>query len=246
MIERTFHKVKLDPTGDSGSVKEAGWKPSKADLAARSREVPEAEANVISSRVAGEEGVHAPVLDFDFPCQLIPSSTPGHFHFVADKRMTWEEYKALLLVLRHVGMIEEGYYQASIQRGATFIRKPGTKREKPRPLLIDWQKSQKHKSCLNGYERQPGGSLLYVIQRYADGDLELSDYGNRMESLGHFGTKREAKAFAEEHLREKLERSKLRLPPGQTPPPEPPSELDGLARMIPPGDVDFGIDDVPW
>lgn len=67
---------------------------------------------------------HAPILDLDFPCHVVESSTPGHSHLYIDKRMSWWKYRRLLKALWKAGLIEEGYYRASVQRGATHLRHP--------------------------------------------------------------------------------------------------------------------------
>lgn len=81
--------------------------------------------NLISSEVDDGTGLHMPVLDIDFAAELVPSRTPGHFHLYLDKPMTWGTYRNLLRALADAGVIEPGYASASIERGATFVRKPG-------------------------------------------------------------------------------------------------------------------------
>ena len=83
----------------------------------------EQEANIVTSYLGGE--LHAPVLDIDFGAQLIPSSTPGHFHLYFEKAMTWDNYCGLLKALGDVGILEEGYVKASLRRGYSSVRKPG-------------------------------------------------------------------------------------------------------------------------
>jgi hypothetical protein len=83
----------------------------------------EQEANIVTSYLGGE--LHAPVLDIDFGAQLIPSSTPGHFHLYFEKAMTWDNYAGLLRALGNVGILEEGYVKASLRRGYSSVRKPG-------------------------------------------------------------------------------------------------------------------------
>lgn len=85
------------------------------------------DANLVSSRLS--DGRHAPALDIDLPCELVASSTPGHFHLYIDKPMSWEEYRILLHALAAVGIIEQGYYEASVQQGQTFLRPPGQAKE---------------------------------------------------------------------------------------------------------------------
>lgn len=89
---------------------------------------PLAESNVVTSMLGGEW--HAPVLDLDIPHALVPSSTPGHSHLYLDVPMTWKQYKLLLGALRDVGIIQEGYYQASLARGHSDVRLPWVKKEK--------------------------------------------------------------------------------------------------------------------
>lgn len=82
------------------------------------------EANLIGSRL-GVSGLHAPVLDLDFPARLVPSTTEGHFHLYLDVAMTWRTYHDLLLALGRAGVLEPNYVAASLARRQTFVRKPG-------------------------------------------------------------------------------------------------------------------------
>lgn len=77
-------------------------------------------ANLISSLTLG--GQHAPALDIDLEARLIPSRTAGHYHLYIDKLMPWWKYRVLLKVLAWVGIIEPGYYRASVARRMTFLR----------------------------------------------------------------------------------------------------------------------------
>lgn len=79
--------------------------------------------NLVSSLCDDE--LHRPALDFDFPVTVVESSTPGHHHVYIDKPMTWERYQLLLVVLREVGLLEEGYVSASLERKMTMLRLPG-------------------------------------------------------------------------------------------------------------------------
>jgi hypothetical protein len=84
----------------------------------------EQDANLVSSLC--EDGSHMPVLDIDrIPVFIIPSSTPGNSHLYIDKLLTWEAYEALLIGFAESGLIEHGYFKASLSRKATFVRKPG-------------------------------------------------------------------------------------------------------------------------
>lgn len=80
-------------------------------------------AALVSSESACAElpDVHFPVLDIDFPCRLVESETPGHHHLFIDKAVTWDAYVGVLAALAAAGIIEPGYANASIARGATFV-----------------------------------------------------------------------------------------------------------------------------
>jgi len=73
--------------------------------------------------------VHRPVLDLDFPAQLVPSSTPGHFHLYLDLEVPHAKYMTLLGALADAGVIEPGYCGASQERGYTAVRLPWVKKE---------------------------------------------------------------------------------------------------------------------
>lgn len=84
------------------------------------------EANLISSLTT--EGKHRPNLDIDFPAELIPSSTPGHYHLYLNIDLTRQQYDKLIDVLEEVGIIERGIKKAYYARGMTLTRKPGVKK----------------------------------------------------------------------------------------------------------------------
>lgn len=75
-----------------------------------------------------EGGFHKPVLDIDFPAALLPSSTVGHYHLYLDKEVIWDDYVDLLKALAKCGIIEQGYANASIDRGHTAVRLPWVKK----------------------------------------------------------------------------------------------------------------------
>lgn len=115
-IKRLFYKADLKDVNDT--------------LVQKRMPVPEEEANLVSSFVDGEHWQgHAPVIDLDFPCRLVESSTPGHFHLYMDRRISWERYKAVLKAMCDAGLVERGFYELSLARGATFVRKPGVMKE---------------------------------------------------------------------------------------------------------------------
>lgn len=102
------------------------------------QERPIDQANMITSRVDGSSyGIryHRPLLDIDFEAQLLPSSTPGHYHLYLDKQITQSSYFELLRVLARCGIIQQGYADAAIERGATSLRLPWIKKD-------DWAANQ--------------------------------------------------------------------------------------------------------
>lgn len=86
-------------------------------------------SNVYTSKL--KSGNHAPAIDIDVPAEFIPSSTEGHGHLKFDVEMTWEDYQKLLLVMVEVGIVEKGFYEASVRRGSTFLRLPWIKKSNP-------------------------------------------------------------------------------------------------------------------
>jgi len=113
MLKRQEYKVDLTKQDDP--------------LQKRKRKVKEGKGNLYSSELAGQE-YHVPTLDIDLECELHPSTTEGHFHLYIDKPMTWEDYAFLLEALEAVGIIQKGFYELSIARKASFLRKPGVKK----------------------------------------------------------------------------------------------------------------------
>lgn len=98
------------------------------------KETKEATSNLIGSLT--DKGTHMPVLDIDFPCELVPSSTEGHYHLYINREMTWPQYQDLLEALSVSGVIEDGYYRAAIHQGGTFVRKPGIKKSEAEDEFI--------------------------------------------------------------------------------------------------------------
>lgn len=83
-------------------------------------------ANLIGSELQGDKHYyHKPVLDIDFEARLIPSKTEGHYHLYLDGiELSWGDYVKVLEVLAEVGILEQGYVNASIERGMTRVRPP--------------------------------------------------------------------------------------------------------------------------
>lgn len=91
-------------------------------------------ANVVTSIDEGEfygEPMHRPVLDVDFPCKVIESSTPGHSHLFIDRPMSWATYSELIDALAKAGIIERGYANAVQARGLSAVRLPWVKKPVP-------------------------------------------------------------------------------------------------------------------
>ncbi len=87
------------------------------------RQVPEHEANLIGSLT--DDGRHMPAIDLDVPAFLLPSSTEGHSHLYIDTPMSWWRYRMLLRQLHKAGIIETGFYEMSIRRKQSFLRREG-------------------------------------------------------------------------------------------------------------------------
>lgn len=95
-------------------------------------------ANLITSKVErypyGVE-YHRPVLDIDFDAELLPSSTPGHWHLFLNKQMPKADYFDLLRALARAGIIQHGFKDSAIDRGASSVRLPWIKKN-------DWAANQ--------------------------------------------------------------------------------------------------------
>lgn len=89
------------------------------------------DSNLIGSLVP-TTGKHKPVLDLDFACRLLPSKTEGHYHLYLDGiDLEWDEYVEVLTVLAKVGILEQGYVNASVERGMTRVRTPKGEGKQP-------------------------------------------------------------------------------------------------------------------
>lgn len=86
------------------------------------------EANVVGSLIEAtpeHENRHAPVIDVDWKCELVNSSTPGNHHLYIDCPMSWKDYEKFLKVCYEVGLIQKGYYEAAKKHKQTLVRRPG-------------------------------------------------------------------------------------------------------------------------
>lgn len=81
-------------------------------------------ANLVSSLC--EDGLHRPAIDIDIPCELVSSSTPGHFHlYFPTVALSWDDYQSLLVALVAAGIVDDRYVVHSMRRGQTLLRAPG-------------------------------------------------------------------------------------------------------------------------
>jgi hypothetical protein len=89
------------------------------------------QSHVWSSEIASgpNQGMHVLALDVDESVRLVPSSTPGHWHLVIDKPVSWPRYIEVLGALADAGIVERGYFDASIARGHTALRLPWIKKQ---------------------------------------------------------------------------------------------------------------------
>lgn len=86
------------------------------------------DATLLTSALVGPDGAatgyHTPAIDIDFPVRARQTDTPGHYHLLIDKPLTWEKYKKLLDALVEAGLVQEGFRDASVKRGASSLRLP--------------------------------------------------------------------------------------------------------------------------
>lgn len=98
--------------------------PTSSGYTGDATDVPDGEAaNLISSKLEDQPGMHGFCIDIDLPCLLVESRTPGHYHLYIDRVLSWDEYVPLLKALSAAKIVEPGYVDASIANGATQLRK---------------------------------------------------------------------------------------------------------------------------
>lgn len=91
------------------------------------KEVSVFDANLVSSKAWAPSNmteIHYPMLDLDMECELIPSSTPGHYHLYINKPMVWDKYFELLTALNKAGIIQTGVLRAAELQRETCLRPP--------------------------------------------------------------------------------------------------------------------------
>ena len=81
------------------------------------------EANLIGSQT-DKAGIHLPLFDFDFQCDLVPSKTKGHFHLYTEKEVDWNKYKKVLEAMAEAGLLEKGWVNKAKKDGRAYLRKP--------------------------------------------------------------------------------------------------------------------------
>lgn len=124
-------------------------------------EVEPEKANLVSSRLEYLRGkLHAPALDIDYPVQCYESSTPGHYHVLIDVPMSWWKYRILMWWMSVCGILEKGYYKASVKRKASYLRKKGVLKleseKNNREALIEAKQKiiDENISIINGLEME--------------------------------------------------------------------------------------------
>lgn len=85
-------------------------------------------ANLVGSLCA--DGSHMPALDIDLPCELLPSTTKGHFHLYIDKPMSFMAYKKLVQAFIDAGIVEPNIMKYMELNGVTTLRPQNIKKPK--------------------------------------------------------------------------------------------------------------------
>lgn len=73
--------------------------------------------------------MHMPVIDIDFPAQLVPSGTPGHFHLYLNKPCNWDEYIKILRAFAEAGLVQWQWVHTTEERGYSSVRHPDRPKE---------------------------------------------------------------------------------------------------------------------
>lgn len=69
---------------------------------------------------------HLPVIDLDVESFLVPSTTEGHSHLYINVPVTFDGLVEILTVLNKHGIVQDGYLRATVSRGYSAVRYPGT------------------------------------------------------------------------------------------------------------------------
>jgi hypothetical protein len=101
-------------------------------------------ANMICSDTQDFSRSHKVLFDIDHSVKVVESS-PGHSHLYIDENLSWENIVLLMAAFVNVGLMEEGYMYASIQRGYTSLRVPWALKNSgvsiPEPSKVEEKKS---------------------------------------------------------------------------------------------------------
>jgi len=120
-------------------------------------------AEAISSEDV-KTGKHHILIDIDRHCVLLPSTSNGHFHLYVQMGtmgdgMDFDDYAEWLRASAKIGLIEEGYAEASIRRRATFLRLPWIRKgheAEDRERALGWWIDQPEEVSLDGQQlREP-------------------------------------------------------------------------------------------
>jgi len=85
-------------------------------------------ANLVGSLCG--DGYHRPALDIDLPCELVESSTEGHFHLYIDKPLTFNAYRKLIVALVEAEIMDKAHLRHLDRNGSSLLRLPGVKKKK--------------------------------------------------------------------------------------------------------------------
>lgn len=98
---------------------------------------PEEVLEYLAQKGKADDATHRPVLDFDVPIQVLPSSQLGHYHLYIDHDVEWKKYVAILDAFKEAGIVEVGYVEASKEKGFSSLRPPGvTKPDSPKGVEV--------------------------------------------------------------------------------------------------------------
>lgn len=139
-------------------------------------------ANLVTSKLDYIKGnLHAPALDIDFPVDCYESSTPGHYHVLIDVPMPWWKYRILMWWMSVCGIIERGYYKASVRRKGSYLRKQGiwkedSEKNKDNPEDIEQQVLSTINNALQNQEELIYGIQTQIKNLYTDIDYSIDEH----------------------------------------------------------------------
>jgi hypothetical protein len=123
---------------------------------------------------------HVFVLDLDHKAVLIPSSTSGHHHLIVNHTVMQDDYFKALDVLCEIGLVEEGYRDASKIRGEAFLRLPWIRKHQEqhdaKAALSEWLDQDDRPRELRSPE---------ALRDWVDPPFRLSDLDSVMCTCHH-------------------------------------------------------------